>query len=175
MRIETDRLLLRDLREDDLDALAAIWTDPDVTRYMGGPRDPARIRDMLAEDLPADPPDPFNLWPVIEKATGRIVGHCGLLEKEVDGQDEVDLTYVFARSAWGQGYATEIATALRDYAFADLGLARLVAVIDHENTGSQRVALKVGMRYEKDALRSDGVTRRIYMMEAPVDAGGQGG
>jgi ribosomal-protein-alanine N-acetyltransferase len=167
MRIETDRLLLRDLRKDDLDALAALWTDPDVTRYMGGPRDPARIRDMLAEDLPVDPPDPFSLWPVIEKATGQIVGHCGLLEKEIDGRDEVDLTYVFARPAWGRGYATEIATALRDYAFAQLGLAQLVAVIDHENTGSQKVAAKVGMRYEKDSLRSDGVMRRIYMMEAP--------
>jgi ribosomal-protein-alanine N-acetyltransferase len=175
MRIETDRLLLRDLREDDLDALAALWTDPDVTRYMGGPRDPARIHDMLAEDLPADPPDPFALWPVIEKATGRIVGHCGLLEKEVDGRDEVELTYVFARSAWGQGYATEIAAALRDYAFGRLGLARIVSIIDPENAASQRVAVKVGMRYAKDTLRSDGMTRRIYLMEAPVDAGEQGG
>jgi len=93
----------------------------EVTRYLSGPRGFDWVVNALAEDLPTGQ-EIYDLRPVIEKATGEIVGHCGYLEKEVEGQREIELNYILARSAWGKGYATEAATALRDHAFRKLKL-----------------------------------------------------
>lgn len=162
MHIETDRLLIRDLKPGDVDALVALWTDPDVTAFMGGPRVEAELREILEVDLRSPSAEPFDLWPVEEKATGQVVGDCGLLAKEIDGQQEIELVYVFAKAAWGTGYATETALALRDHAFRGMGLARLVSLIEPENAASERVALKAGLRHEKDILRPGGRLMRLY-------------
>jgi len=160
--LETERLRLRELRADDLPALIGLWTDPEVTRFAGGPREADAVRSALEEDL-ADPGgERFNLWPVEEKATGRIVGHCGLLDKEIDGVTEIELAYFLARSAWGKGYATEIAGALRDHAFEEMDLPRLVSLVDPENAASERVAMKMGMRWERDLVRPNGALRSVY-------------
>lgn len=164
MRIETERLTIRDLQPDDVDALVALWTDPDVTAHMGGPRDEAELRGLLEADLASPSADPFDLRPVVEKATGRVIGDCGLLEKEVDGQAEIELVYVIAKSAWGKGYATEAALALRDHAFGRMGLTRLISLIEPGNAASERVALKAGLRYEKDVVRPSGKLMRVYSL-----------
>lgn len=113
--------------------------------------------------------DPFrekyDLWPVVDKRTGEIIGHAGLLEKDVEGRSEVELVYVLARSSWGNGYATEIATAIRNHALLTLGLERLVAIIDPENAASERVAVKTGMHLEAEVLRPDGKVKRVYVVE----------
>jgi len=166
MRIETERLLLRPLQAADAAAIARIWTDPDVTQYMGGPRDFDKVRASLEADALAEQPSQYDLWPVIEKTSGLIVGHCGLLDKIIDERAEVELVYVLAASAWGKGYATEIALALKVYALTRLGLRRVVALIDPENTASAHVAIKVNMIFEKDTIRPDGMTRHVYMAEA---------
>lgn len=162
MYIETRRLLLRELQISDAAPLARIWSDPDVTLFMGGPRDEARLRQDLEVEAKAAAPAEIGLWPVVEKASGKVIGHCGLLEKQVDGQEEVELIYVFGKPAWGHGYGAEAAIAIREYAFEQLGQRRLIALIDPENEASERVALKAGFHYEKEARRPSGKVLRVY-------------
>jgi ribosomal-protein-alanine N-acetyltransferase len=162
MHIETQRLVLRELQISDAAPLAQIWSDPDVTKFMGGPRDEARLRQDLEDEAESAAASRIDLWPVVEKASGEVIGHCGLLEKEVDGQAEIELIYVFGKAAWGQGYATEAAMAVREYAFEQLGLRRLIALIDPGNAASERVALKAGFRYEKETRRPSGKFLRVY-------------
>jgi RimJ/RimL family protein N-acetyltransferase len=171
--IETDRLILRELTAQDVAALADLWSDADVTRYMGGPRDRAKLETIFAEDLAVAEPPRFDLWPLAEKASGRVVGHCGLLDKDVDGAAEVEIVYVLARGAWGKGYATEAACALRRAAFDVLGLPRLIALIDPENAPSARVAEKIGLRLEKTTLRPGGKVMHVYALSA-AEAGAAG-
>lgn len=95
--IETERLLIQVLLTEDAERLARLWTDPDVTRYMGGSRDYTKVLQILEEDTRAEDPPDFDLWPVVEKDTGQVVGHCGILDKEVDGREEHELVYVFLR------------------------------------------------------------------------------
>lgn len=168
MQIETKRLLLRPLRATDASAVARIWADPTVTRYMGGPRNFEELRALFNQDAQSDPAPQFDLWPVIEKASGDIIGHCGIIEKVVDGQTEHELVYVFATSAWGKGYAAEAAAAVKQYAFEQLNLGRIVALIDPENTASERVAIRVGMHFEKDTLRPNGKTLRVYVAHSQI-------
>jgi ribosomal-protein-alanine N-acetyltransferase len=163
--LETERLLLRGQSASDLPFLIDLWTDPDVTSYLGGPRKRQRLEADLREGSCEPPAGSHDLWPTVERATGRPVGHCGLLRKEVEGREETDVIYVLARTAWGRGYATEVAQALGGYAFSTLGDQRLIALIDPENLASERVAVKIGMRLERTIPRPGGSVRRLYAVE----------
>jgi RimJ/RimL family protein N-acetyltransferase len=165
--IRTARLHIRALREEDLPALADLWTDPQVMLHLGGPREREWLLNALREDLGPEAPR-FNLWPVAETATGRVVGHCGILEKQVEGRDEHELVYVLVRHAWGRGLATEAAAALRDHAFASMGLDRLVSLIEPGNAASERVARKVGMKLESETVRPGGRVMKVYAAGRPA-------
>ena len=162
MKIETDRLVIRSKKEIDLESLATLWTDSEVTYYMGGPRNYKEVIKSLNEDIQAE--RDFDLWSVIEKGTGQVIGHCGIIDKEVDSKNEYEIVYVIAKSAWGQGYATEAATDIKDYAYQQLGLGRIIALIDPDNTRSERVAVKIGLKYEKDTIRPNGETMKVYAL-----------
>jgi ribosomal-protein-alanine N-acetyltransferase len=164
MRIETDRLIIKSNQEVDLEALAALWADPNVTCYMGGPRNYEEILRILREDAQVNPQPAFDLWPVIEKETGHIIGTGGILDKDIDGSNQYEIIYVLAKSAWGKGFATEAASSLRDYAFNELGLKRVTALIDPDNVKSERVATKIGLRYEKDTVRPNGKSMRLFAL-----------
>jgi RimJ/RimL family protein N-acetyltransferase len=159
--LETPRLLIRALASSDVPVLMALWMDPEVTHHMGGPRDRARLEHVYEEELRLAVPPQYTLWPVVERTTGRVIGECGLIEKEVGGRQELELVYVLARDAWGQGYATEAAAAVRDAAERE-GVTRLIALIDPANPASARVARKIGMRLERDVIRPGGAIRQVY-------------
>jgi ribosomal-protein-alanine N-acetyltransferase len=167
MEIETPRLLIRSLQLADAEALVAIWADPQVTQFMGGPRDRAEVQRLVEEGAQLPTPREIDLWPVVEKSSGRVVGDCGLVNKEVDGQNEVELIYVLERDSWGKGYATEAASAIMRYAFVELGLPRLICLIDPENVASERVAIKLGMTLEKETVRPGGRVMRVYAISNP--------
>lgn len=164
MKIETDRLIVRSNQLVDSEPLAALWADPDVTYYMGGPRNYEEILKLSREYAQLNPQPAFDLWPVIEKETGQIIGTGGILEKDIDGSNQYEVIYVLAKSAWGKGFATELASSLKDYAFDDLGLRRVTALIDPGNLKSERVATKIGLRYEKDTVRPNGKIMRLFAL-----------
>jgi ribosomal-protein-alanine N-acetyltransferase len=151
--VDTERCLVRPAVEADFDALVRLWTDPDVARHLGGPRDAKKVRAALKGAL--DEPPEYTLWPTVEKATGRVIGDCGLLQKRIDEREEVEVVYVLAKDAWGKGYATEVAAALVEFGFRR-GLPRVVALIDPGNAASGRVASKIGMVREGATTRPGG-------------------
>jgi [ribosomal protein S5]-alanine N-acetyltransferase len=164
--LETERLILRRQRAEDIEALVGLWSDAEVTRYLGGPREQDWLRKEF-EAVGRNPEaEPFDLWPVIEKETGVLVGHSGLLEKEVAGKSEIELSYFFAATAWGQGYATEIGRALIQYAFDELDIVRLIALIEPDNAASERVACKIGMHFDREVERPGGALRKVYLIES---------
>ncbi len=133
---------------------------------MGGPRERDWLQTALEETAQDPYAEQYDLWPVIEKETGQVVGHCGLLDKEVEGRKEIELNYILALSAWGKGFATEIGQALMHYAFERMGIERLIALIEPENEASERVALKIGMRFDKEVVRPGGAIRKLYVIES---------
>jgi ribosomal-protein-alanine N-acetyltransferase len=165
--LETERLFLRYMHSEDIPALVNLWTDVDVTRYLGGPRDVETLKKDLSETADNLLAEQFILWPLIEKASGQVIGQSGLLEKEVDGLTEYEMVYVLAKSAWGKGYATEIGRALCSYAYHVRNLNRLIALVEPENRASERVAKKIGMHLEKEIAQPGGEMRRVYAMFLP--------
>ncbi len=163
--LETERLILRLQRAADIDTLINLWSDPAVTHYLGGPRERDWLRTEFEEVGRNPAAEQYDLWPVIEKDSSQLVGNCGLLDKDIAGKTEIELIYVFAAGAWGNGYATEIGRALIQHAFEALELERLIALIEPENAASERVAQKVGMRFDREVIRPGGARRKLYVIE----------
>lgn len=149
--LETERLALRRLEPGDLDALYSLYSDPEVRRYFPeGTLTYEETREELDWFRGGHPSRPeLGLWATIHKPTGRFIGRCGLLPWTIDGQPEVEVAYLLAKEFWGQGLATEAARAIVRYAFSQLGLSRLICLIDSENSASLRVAEKIGMSFER--------------------------
>lgn len=151
--IETERLVLRPFTEDDTRRLHAIHADPRVHPTIGGPPPPVaefvpfwmnRMRTHHEEHG-------YALLAAIRKEDGEMIGRAGLIRQEVDGSTEVEVAYVLAPEAWGQGYATEAARASRDWGFARLSVDHLISLILPTNTPSIRVAEANGMHVWKEA------------------------
>jgi ribosomal-protein-alanine N-acetyltransferase len=150
--LTTERLVLRQLREADLDALAEIYADPETMRFLGGPRTRESTRTRLVSMIAEHREQGFGLWATTLRADGTLIGRCGILVQEVEGRIEHEIAYLLGREWWGKGYATEAAAAIRGHARAELGLARLISLIDPENAASQAVARRIGMQHERTVV-----------------------
>lgn len=157
MRLETDRLVLRVPRLEDAPAAAEHLTDPEVMRFigLGGRTVPLdACADVVQEWLDRWQANGFGQFAVVRREDGRFLGRTGLLVWDRDGwtqstirdavEPEVELGWTLAREHWGRGYATEAAAAIRDWAFGDLALERLISIIHPDNRASERVAEKLG-------------------------------
>ncbi len=171
MRLETERLLLRPLSLDDLDVFASFYADPEVMRYLGAGRTLSRDESeaSLRRMLRSFEVDGFGQLAVERTEDGKLVGRCGFLvwdaktltpttEAEATGPTELEIGYALGREFWGQGYATEAATAVRNHALRSMHRTRLIAFIRPRNLASARVAEKLGMRHERD----------VELMELPA-------
>jgi RimJ/RimL family protein N-acetyltransferase len=165
--LRTERLLLRPLHESDLDALAAIYADPQTMRFLGGRRTREATRTGLGWMIAAHRDQGFGLWATTLREDGTLIGRCGLLVQDVDGARENEIAYLLGSEWWGHGYATEAAIAIRDHARSRLGFDRLISLIDPDNVASQAVATRVGMHHERDLV----FERRPTSLFAPQQRG----
>lgn len=146
--LETERLRLRVPEERDLDALAAIYADPEAMRYIGEGKTFNRaetwraIANMLGHWLLRG----YGMWVVERKDTGEAIGRVGYLDSE--GWPGFELGWILARGAWGRGYATEAARVALAHATGALGKARVISLIRPGNAPSARVAVKLGFANE---------------------------
>jgi [ribosomal protein S5]-alanine N-acetyltransferase len=166
--IETTRLLLREIDDDDLDALAAIFADADVMEYIGtgGVLTREHAQRSIDRQSVNYVDRGFGEWATVERSTGEMIGLCGLIPwPDIDGEPELEVAYLLARSAWGRGLGTEVAGAIRDHALGALGRERVVSCIFPDNAASIRVATKIGMAYEKD-FTYEGLPMKLYSLGA---------
>ena len=152
MPLETKRLLLRPMLQSDFQALHLIFADPRVMASFGMDAfTPEQMQRWLSRNLDHQDQFGYGLFSVILKETGELIGDCGLEQMETEGAAE--LGYDFRSDFWNQGYATEAACAVRDYAFDALRLPRLISLIRVGNLPSKRVAEKVGMTLVEEFTR----------------------
>ena len=151
--VETERLTLRHLQLTDVNPLMDIFGDAEVMHFGDGVQTREWVNAWLRTCRENYRRYGFGLYTVVERSTGDVIGYCGLYYyDDVNGQVEIEIGYRLKRAAWGHGYATEAARAVRDFAFQTLHIRRLVALIDPDNVSSIRVAEKIGMRYESDVM-----------------------
>jgi len=165
--LETERLSLRRLNLEDAPFILELLNEAAFLRFIGGRgvRSLEDARAYLAKGpLSSYQRLGFGLWLVRSRANQEALGMCGLIKR--DALQDVDLGYAFIERFWLQGYASEAAMAVKNYALGVLGLRRLVAITDQENTGSIRVLEKIGMRYERLVrLADEGEELKLFAVE----------
>lgn len=151
VELHTERLLLRPFREEDLDRLANLQSRPEVSRFLyWEPRSreesaAALARYMTEDRLERD--DDSLALAVVRRADSLLLGNASVWLRSAEHR-QVEIGYVFHPDAGGQGYATEAARALVDFAFTDLRAHRVFARTDARNTPSASLLARLGMRQE---------------------------
>ena len=146
--LETPRLRLRELTREDYGNLCGILQDGEAMYAYEHAFSPEEVEEWLERQLERYARDGIGLWAVEDKATGEFLGQCGLSWQRVPWQEAplMEVGYLFLRSRWHNGYATEAAAACRDYALDVLGQPVVCSIIRDTNAPSRRVAERGGMR-----------------------------
>lgn len=149
MTLETPRLILRPFVADDLDRMAELMANTDFMRFSLGPMTREQTQSFLDKVIGWERAGLPSQFAVIARESNLLIGYCGFLHQEVDGEKEIEIGYRLHPDFWNRGLATEGARAVRDHAFRDLQLERVISLIHPDNHASRRVAEKNGMALEK--------------------------
>ena len=165
LKLETNRLMFRRYTMDDLAFVEELVTNENVMKYIGSGVAKDRtyaiqlIKRMIEQYANFED---YGLHVLVHKESGQYVGHAGLVAQIIDDAFEIELGYWIHPDFWGQGYATEAAHALKQYAEQELELERYVSAIQVGNVASQKIALQNGMKLEKQ-IEMEGKQVEIYV------------
>ena len=163
MELTTERLHLRPFTAADQRAIHAVYSDPEVMRYVGHGAHTTVDETIAALRIYGEVLERrgFSFLAVTERATGALIGDGGLHPLS----DDVELGYTLARDAWGRGYATELGRALLAHAFEVLRVPRVIAQVEPANAASRHVLEKLGMT-ERETRVAYGRPHLLYAVEA---------
>jgi ribosomal-protein-alanine N-acetyltransferase len=165
--LQIDGFTMRPLQSLDLKALAFIWADPEVTRFL-----PSRGISISRENTERALQSfihhwqqrRYGVWAIVENGSFQMVGYCGL--RYLDELNEVEVLYGLARAYWRRGITTQAAKAAVAYGFNVAHLDKLIALALSENLASRRVMEKAGLQYEKP-IHIFGLDALYYSAKAP--------
>ena len=152
-RIDTDRLVLRDWRDEDWPEFFRVTNTPAVMEWLGGVLDAEGEARQRARVEACHAVNGHCFWVVERKADGALLGFCGLKRADAPGSTvagEMEVGWRFREDAWGQGYAKEAAIAALDAAFDRFGADEVVALTVDGNIGSWGLMKRLGMRRLED-------------------------
>ncbi len=148
--LETDRLILREFHENDWRAVAAYWSDPRYQRFYPELEDvKSVVLELVSRCIEAQQVEPRRTYQlaIARRDDGRLIGNCGLRVNSPENR-EANIGYELNPEEWGQGFATEAASAIVEFGFDTLGMHRIWAECNAENVASSRVLTKLVMQRE---------------------------
>jgi RimJ/RimL family protein N-acetyltransferase len=152
VRLETERLILREWTDADRETYASFVGDPDVRRFYPNVMSRSEADGMIDRFIAYLARDGFGLLAVERKSDGALIGDVGIVpvDMSIRGNPPVEIGWLLGKQYWGNGYAPEAAQAWIDYAFNVLGLPEIVAWTAVVNIPSQRVMQKLGMAHHPE-------------------------
>jgi ribosomal-protein-alanine N-acetyltransferase len=162
LELETDRLFLRPLVQDDWEMALETFMDPEVMKFVADVSSEEALAEEMKAAIRRGAGGRIGVWCVLQRETGEKLGTAILLPLPIEEDDtdwsllqedqypdaEIEVGYILKRSAWGSGYATEACRRLVQFAFEETELGEIVAVTDPRNAASQKVLRKCGLRDE---------------------------
>jgi RimJ/RimL family protein N-acetyltransferase len=162
--LTADRFVLRAFREDDVPALTALHSDPEVMRYLrpGGEPEtrPRQAWEYIAMMMGHWLLKGYGKWAMADRATDRLIGRVGFFDAPHEWPG-LELGWTISRELWGKGYATEAARVALDWGFETMDTDEIISAINPANAPSIRVAERLGERYVRDDVMQ-GAPCRIY-------------
>lgn len=145
MILETERLYMREMTQEDFPALCRIMQDEEVMYAYEGAFNDEEVQGWLDRQRMRYQKLGFGLWAVVLKESNEMIGQCGLTMQPWKDEEVLEIGYLFQRAFWHKGYATEAARGCKKYAFEILKAKEVCSIIRDTNTASQKVALRNGM------------------------------
>lgn len=162
---ETQRLLIRHLELTDTDSMFAIFSLPEVTKWMGDGS--PLTRELCGKWIEVSQKNyvtkGFGASAVIEKSTGEFIGCSGIVYDSE--RQEPEIIYAFQPNTWGKGYASELVPAMLNYGLTQCGLTYILATIAEPNKASAHIVEKTGMKFIREEPDSDGHATLVYRIE----------
>ncbi len=153
-QLETDRLVLRMWRNEDIEFYANMCADPEVMRYLGGKSfNKLEAWRHVAFFIGHWYLKGFGHWAVVEKSSQKFIGRIGFLNP--DGWPGFEIGWALSKEFWGKGYATEGARKALEYAFTELKKEQVISLIHPENKASQKVAKNLGETFQGETEFKD--------------------
>jgi RimJ/RimL family protein N-acetyltransferase len=167
MMFETERLIVRRLAEDDLDAMFAVYGDADTMRWVDDsvPLTLELCEEWVAVTYSNYATRGYGMSALVLRETGAVVGFCGLVHP--GDQQTPELKYALRRELWGRGLASEAAKAMIAYGEMAFGMQRILATVAPANAASVRVLEKAGMRRTDTRHNADGTETAVFEWRAP--------
>lgn len=150
MILETERLYMREMTQEDFPALCRIMQDEEVMYAYEGAFNEEEVQGWLDRQRMRYEKLGFGLWAVVLKESNEMIGQCGLTMQPWKEEEVLEIGYLFQRTFWHKGYAAEAARGCKKYAFEVLKAKEVCSIIRDTNTASRRVALRNGME-KKDS------------------------
>ena len=144
MIIETERLFLREMTEDDFHSLYKILADSNIMQHYPYIFDEGRVRNWIVRNIERYKTFGFGLWAVCLKATGEMIGDCGLTMQLIDGQIKPEIGYHIRADMQRKGYAKEAAIAVRDWTFMNTPFNIVYSYMKYTNEASVKTAISYG-------------------------------
>lgn len=164
MILETQRLILREYRMEDFDALYTILSDPVTMQHYPKPYDENGTRRWLAWSLDNYRKYGFGLWAMELKETGAFIGDCGLTIQNIDGESLPEIGYHIHKDYWRRGYGSEAARAVRDWAFRNTPYDCLYSYMTASNIASQSTARAAGLTKIKEYSDPQDGPHHVYAL-----------
>lgn len=162
MKLETERLYLREMTYDGFDALYAVLANSDIMQHYPYTFDETRVRNWISKNMERYRVFGFGLWAVRLKTTGEMIGDCGLTMQNINGTILPEIGYHIAKAYQHQGYAKEAARAVRDWMFANTTFGVVYSYMKKANIPSSAVAGASGMTLLGEFTDDEGEQTVIY-------------
>lgn len=168
IHLETERLLMRDLMDEDVSGMFEMDSDAEVHKYLGNKpiATIAQAQKYIDSIKQQYIENGIGRWAVVEKENGNFIGWSGFkfITDEIGGRSNFyDLGYRFIKKYWGKGYATEIAVASLNYGFTKLGYNEICAMADVGHIASNAILKKIGL-VKQNEFTYDGTLHNFYSL-----------
>ena len=162
MILETERLILRELDQNDYDALYAVLADSDIMEHYPYTFDETRVRNWITRNIERYKTDGFGLWAVVLKETGEMIGDCGITMQNIHGTMLPEVGYHIRADQQRKGYASEAAAGCIRWVFTNYDFPAVYSYMKYTNIPSQRTAMKNGMKFVEEYEDSDNTYTRVF-------------
>ncbi len=146
---ESERLVFRAIKIEDAEHWASFFVNNPTEKYVGSDQFSIppleKAQNWLGMQIKRHENNTYGQLAVIDKSTNKFIGVGGIIERASEDSKEYEITYSLLPTAWGQGFATELAIHFKKYAFVNIESNSVISMIHKENDASINVAVKNGM------------------------------
>lgn len=162
MIIETERLTLREMTENDYNAIYDILSDSDIMQHYPYTFDEKRVKGWITKNIERYKILGFGLWAVVLKGTEEVIGDCGLTMQNINGMIKPEIGYHIKKAYQRKGYGSEAAKASRDWAFEHTPFNVIYSYMKYTNVGSYSTAIANGMSLVEEFEDEVNTITKVY-------------